>query len=102
VSERKGSVKECFSIDDYKFTIRGFLIGENRKFPEKEIQKLRRLAETTKAVELHGGYPELFLDESCRIAIESLEFPEVQGKQNWIRPFTLNCESDFIQDLNFN
>lgn len=99
VSERKGSVKEQFSIDDYKFTIRGFLIGKNRKFPEDEIVKLKDLFETTEPVSLHGGYPELFLDESCRVAILTLDFPEAQGRSPWIRPFHLTCESDFVENL---
>lgn len=99
VSERKGSVKECFNIDDYKFTIRGFLIGKGRKFPEDEINKLKTLFESSQPVELHGGYPELFLDKSCRVAIETLEFPETQGQAHWIRPFTLTCETDYIEDL---
>lgn len=99
VSERKGTVKECFSIDDYKFSIKGFLIGKNRIFPEDQINKLKELFETAEPVLLHGGYPELFLDESCRVAIATLDFPEVQGKTPWIRPFSLTCESDYIEDL---
>ncbi|WP_234111682.1 DUF6046 domain-containing protein [Chryseobacterium sp. R2A-55] len=99
VSERKGTYKETFNVDDYKFTIRGFVIGKNRKFPEDDIIKLKDVFETGDPVALHGGYPEMFLDESCRVVVTSLEFPEVQGKAPWIRPFTLNCESDFIQDL---
>ncbi len=99
VSERKGSVHEVFGIDDYKFTIKGFLIGKNRFFPEEQINKLKEIFETTEPVSLHGGYPELFLDESCRVIIATLDFPEVQGKSPWIRPFNLTCESDFIQDL---
>ena len=99
VSERKGTVKECFAIDDYKFTIKGFLIGKNRKVPEDKINILKRIFESTEDVELHGGYPEIFLDESCRVAISTLDFPEVQGKAVWIRPFNMTLETDYIQDL---
>lgn len=99
VSERKGKVKECFAIDDYRFTIKGFLIGKNRIVPEDQIQALKDWFETTEPIELHGGYPEIFLDESCRVAIGSLDFPEVQGKAPWIRPFTMTVETDYIQDL---
>lgn len=99
VSERKGRVKECFSIDDYRFTIKGFLIGKNRLFPEDQINVLKKIFETANPVELHGGYPEIFLDESCRVAIGNLDFPEVQGKATWIRPFTMILETDYIQDL---
>lgn len=99
VSERKGTVKESFNVDDYKFTIRGFLIGKNQLIPEAEILTLKELHETTEPVSLHGGYPELFLDESCRVAVVSVDFPETTGKAPWIRPFTMIVESDFIDNL---
>jgi hypothetical protein len=99
VSERKGRVKECFSIDDYKFNIKGFLIGKNRFVPEDQINILKKIFESTYPVEMHGGYPEIFLDKSCRVAIGNLDFPEVQGKAPWIRPFTMTLETDYIQDL---
>jgi hypothetical protein len=99
VSERQGTVKECFHNDDYKFTIKGFLIGKNRSFPEGDIYTLKNIFESMEAVELHGGYPEIFLYENCNVVIETLDFPEVQGKAPWIRPFQMTCESDLIQDL---
>lgn len=101
VVERKGTVTEIVNIDDYKFTIRGFLIGKNRQVPEQQILDLIALKESTQEKTLHGGYPELFLDESCRIVISELEFPEVQGQNHWIRPFSITCKSDFISDLEF-
>ena len=99
VSERKGTVKECFSIDDYRFTIKGFLIGKNKLVPEDQILALKDWFETTEPIELHGGYPEIFLDDSCRVAVSALDFPEVQGKATWIRPFNMTVETDYIQDL---
>jgi|GEM_PF-386438 len=101
VIERKGTVNEIVNIDDYKFTIRGFLVGKNRTVPEEDILNLVALKESTQEKTLHGGYPELFLNETCRIVISDLEFPEVQGQNHWIRPFTLTCKSDFITDLEF-
>ncbi|MDA6072088.1 DUF6046 domain-containing protein [Flavobacterium sp. AC] len=99
VSERKGKVKECFAIDDYRFTIKGFLIGKNRLVPEEQISRLKKIFESTEYVELHGGYPEIFLEDSCHVAISTLDFPEVQGKAVWIRPFTMTLETDYIEDL---
>lgn len=99
VSDREGTVHEQFNVDDTKFSIKGFLIGKNQTFPERQIMALMDIFKTTDPVSLHGGYPELFLDRSCQVAIISLEFPEVQGKKPWIRPFNLICESDSIQDL---
>jgi hypothetical protein len=101
VVERKGTVNEIVNIDDYKFTIRGFLVGKNRKVPEDDILKLVAIKESTQEKTMHGGYPELFLDETCKIVISELEFPEVQGQNHWIRPFNLTCKSDFITDLDF-
>lgn len=96
---RKGQIIEICGADNYKFTIRGFVIGKNRTVPETEILSLKQLFETDAQVYLHGGYPELFLHESCKIIISSLEFPEVQGKNHWIRPFVVMCENDWIDDL---
>lgn len=101
VVERKGTVNEIVNIDDYKFTIRGFLVGKNRKVPEDEMLTLIAIKESTQEKTMHGGYPEIFLDETCRIVISELEFLEVQGQNHWIRPFTLTCKSDFITDLEF-
>ncbi|PXY44527.1 DUF6046 domain-containing protein [Flavobacterium hydrophilum] len=99
VSERKGKVKECFAIDDYRFTIKGFLIGKNQLVPEDQINKLKKIFESPGEIELKGGYPEIFLEDSCRVAISSLDFPEVQGKAVWIRPFSMILETDYIEDL---
>ncbi|REG92998.1 DUF6046 domain-containing protein [Flavobacterium aquicola] len=99
VSERQGTVKECFHTDDYRFTIKGFLIDKNRSFPEDQINTLKEIFETQEAVDLLGGYPEMFLTDSAKIVIETLDFPEVQGKARWIRPFQMTCESDLIKDL---
>ncbi|MEI7486872.1 MAG: DUF6046 domain-containing protein [Chryseobacterium sp.] len=101
VVERKGTVTEIINHEDYKFTIRGFLIGKNRTVPEQEILDLVALKESTQEKKLLGGYPALFLDKTSRIVISDLEFPEVQGQNHWIRPFSLSCKSDFITDLEF-
>lgn len=99
VVERKGSVIEICDIENPRFTIRGFLIGKNRTVPERDIDNLRKLFEANGLVTLNGAYVELFLAKTCRVVITDLEFPEVQGKAHWFRPFTLQCEADFIDDL---
>lgn len=98
VSERKGTIKECFGVDDYKFNVKGFLIGSDRMFPEDQVVLLKQIFEETKPLELHGGYVELFLDKSCRVAMTALDFPEVEGKAVNIRPFTMSLETDYIED----
>jgi len=98
VSERKGSVHETFSEDDVKFNIKGFLIGKNRTIPEKEIDFLIKFKNYTGAKKLLGGYPSLFADTPNVVCLD-LDFPEVQGKAPWIRPFTMQLETDYIIDL---
>ena len=99
VAERKGTVKEQFSIGDYEFTIKGVLIGKGENLPDKDMLLLRDLFESTKPVELHNAIAEMFLDKSEYVCIESLEFPEVEGKTLRHRPFTLTCESDYVDSL---
>ena len=99
VNERKGTVKESFFEDDYKFTIKGFVIGKNRQFPEDEILFLKKYKESQEPKQLRGGYVELFLTDHCGVVVTGLDFPEVQGKAPWIRPFTMTLESDFILSL---
>lgn len=100
VSERQGTVKECFSVDDYRFTIKGFLIGKNRMIPEDQILQLKDFFETTEPIALHGAYPEMFMnDKTCQVAVSALDFPEVQGKATWVRPFNMMLETDFIDSL---
>lgn len=99
VSERVGTIKEQFNVGDYIFTIKGVLIGKDRKFPDEKILQLKELYETTDSVELHNALTELFMTGSRRIAIESIEFPEVEGGSKYHRPFVLTCESDFVDTL---
>ena len=101
LASRKGCVNEIVNLDDYKFTVRGFLVGKNRKVPEDEINKLKYFLESLYPVEMHGGFVEIFLDKSCKVQMTNLEFPEVQGGNHWIRPFSFECSSDFTEDLEF-
>lgn len=101
IANRKGCVNEIVNLDNYKFTVRGFLIGENRKVPEEKINKLKYFQDSLLPVEMHAGFVEIFLHKSCKIQMTKLDFPEVQGGNHWIRPFSFECESDFVEDLEF-
>lgn len=94
-----GYVNEIVNIDDWIFTIRGFLVSKNRTVPETEIEKLKYFMQTNQPVEIHGGYVELFLPPSCIVKVTSIEFPEVQGGNYWIRPFSLECKTNWMKDL---
>lgn len=104
--DRKGSVKELYSSDDFKITVKGFLIGADRKFPEDEIKKLAAVMNKTTALVLDNAITNIFLsdpllpdDEQRRVVVESFDMPEVQGGREHVRPFSIELESDTIFDL---
>lgn len=106
--ERRGSVKEVYSIDDYVINLKGFLIDQGRVFPEAEMLLLKRLFETNEAVEIINPITNIFLGDakdsgeaflSDKVVIEELDFPEVEGGRNHVKPFTMRLESDTIFTL---
>lgn len=99
VAERKGTVKEQFSVGDYEFTIKGVLIGDGDSLPDVKMIFLKEMFESTKPVELHNAIADFFLDKSLYVSIESIEFPEVEGKTIRHRPFSVICESDYVDSL---
>lgn len=99
VSERIGTVKEQFNCGDYVFTIKGVLISKDRGIPSTEIWQLKELAKNNTPVYLNNAYSEIFVVGTNRVVIESLEFPEQEGKHIRFRPFVMVCETDFIDTL---
>ena len=97
--ERLGTVKEQFQTGDWEFTVKGVLIAANGVFPDEEILALRRIYEATEQAELENALSDLFLDTTRLVCVTSLEFPEVEGRNNRHRPFTLVCESDYVTTL---
>lgn len=102
VSERHGTVKELYCVGDWKFTIKGVLMAEHGKMPDEKMIDLKDIFESTLPVELHNALSDLVLDHTNRVAVRSLEFPEVEGKSLRHRPFILTCESDFVDSLNID
>jgi hypothetical protein len=106
LAERVGSVKEQFNIDDYVFNVKGFLIGEDRKFPEEQLDKLRELFETKKAVRIDNALTNIFLSnknleglEQSRVVLYRFSLQEVQGGREHVRPFVMMFKSDTVFTL---
>lgn len=100
LSERRGSVKELFSIDDYKITIKGFFIDkQNRVFPEADLKLLKQFFESNERCFLENALTDFYLDKTDAVVINSFELPEVEGGRKTMRPFVLQFESDSIFDL---
>lgn len=106
MNERKGSVKEQYSIDDYVIGVKGFLINPNHKFPEEELETLKYLYETRQAITLDNALtniyltdPELSQEEQRRVVVDSLDIAEVQGGRINVRPFSMSLLSDSVFTL---
>jgi hypothetical protein len=99
VSERKGTVKEVYNIGDWQFSIKGVLIGAGGEFPDNEIEALRSIFESFGRVELDNALADIFLDTSKRVCMIDIDLDSKQGRSFGHQPFTLSCESDFIDTL---
>lgn len=100
VNARGGTVKEAYNIDDYNITMRGFLIDKvNYQFPELQIIALKRLFELNQSVAFDNGLTNIFLNSKTNVAIETLDFPEVEGGKWHVRPFSMQMVSDNISSL---
>ena len=108
LSQRRGTVKELYSVEDYEIDIKGFVINKERNFPEEEITILKHIFESRQSIGLDNALTNIFLTDesvfsktntSCRAAVVSLDFPQTSGESVWIRPFSMKCESDSVFDL---
>jgi hypothetical protein len=106
--ERQGTVKELYNIDDYSISIKGFIIGQNRQFPEAELLQFKRVFEGRHSIQIDNALTNIFLDgsgqdlkqdEQRRVAILEFDLPEVQGGRLHVRPFSLSLESDHVFTL---
>ena len=90
-STKGGSIKERWSSDDYKITIKGFLIEFSKdKYPEPYVKRLREICQHKEAIKVENTLFRIFGIE--RIVIESYDIPFTQGLP--IQGYTINAYSD--------
>lgn len=89
--ERRGTVKELWTQDDYEVNISGIFISDREtKLPERDIRKLRAYCEARAVLEVQSELFTLF--NIKRIAIEDFSFPFTKGMENQM--FTIKGSSD--------
>lgn len=93
----KGSIKERWSQDDYTISIEGVLIGENGKYPEEDVSRLRSFCEAGRVTALN---PLLEIFGISHLVIESWEIPFTSGSSN--QNYSLKAYSDDIYKLLLN
>jgi hypothetical protein len=94
-SNRRGSIKETWSQDDYEINIAGVFIGEDGKRPEDDLRKLRTYFEAREPVLVACELFTVF--DIKKLAIESCELPFTKGVENQM--FTIKGYSDDMYEL---
>ena len=91
--EKRGSIKECWSQDDFEITIGGVLIGLDNDELKTQISRLREICEAKESVKIICDY--LNNEDTFNInyiAIESYDFPFTKGMENQV--FSIKAYSD--------
>lgn len=97
LAERRGTVKELYSIDDYKINLKGFFIDiEERFFPESDLQTLKLFHELGLPLQIQNAAIDIFLNADDRVVIENFDLMSVTGGKKHNRPFTMNLMSDSV------
>lgn len=93
-NERRGTIKEVWSQDDYTIQIAGLFMGKNDDdIPMDELGKLRNLCEAREVIEVECELLEIF--NIHYIAIEKFEFAHTNGRQNQQFSITAYSDDDF-------
>jgi len=98
LTDRRGSVKELISVDDYRIAIRGFFIDAEGKFPEQQVSDLKTLFERNEAIDLECALSDLFFlstenGAKDKVIITDFRLLEKQGVEH-VREFELNLITD--------
>ena len=90
----KGSIKERWTQDDYTVRIEGLLMGEDGKYPEEDVSRLRAFCEAGHVKALN---PLLEIFGISQLAIESWDIPFTSGTAN--QNYPIQAYSDDIYKL---
>lgn len=89
-TERRGTVKEVWSQQDYQIQIAGMFIGSDGYFPFEDVRRLRDYCEARKVVLCSNDLLEAF--GISRLTIESFDFAHTPGCEN--QQFAIKAYSD--------
>jgi hypothetical protein len=96
-SEKRGSVKEYWSQDDWSITISGILIADTADELKVLIKKLREICEQGKTgVGVTNDLLNNYMDIT-RLAIYDFDFPHTKGEEN--QSFVIKAWSDDLFQL---
>ncbi|CAA0253663.1 DUF6046 domain-containing protein [Tenacibaculum maritimum] len=91
-SERRGTVKELISSNDYRIRIEGVCIEAGKKeYPQHQVEQLIALCEKPASLEFENELAEMF--GIHKLAITSYAFDKMQGKP-YSQKYVINAVSD--------
>ena len=93
-NQRRGTIKEVWSQDDYTVQIAGMFIGDtDDALPRTDLEKLRGLCEAREVVAVQCDLLDVFGIKY--IAIEKYDFAHTAGMQNQQFAITAYSDDDF-------
>ncbi|MCM1031861.1 MAG: DUF6046 domain-containing protein [Oscillibacter sp.] len=95
---RQGSVKELISLEDYRISITGAIVGENEEWPEEGIEAIQELYGINEAIELKCALTDIFLSESDKVVISELNLPS-SGQTEHVQVVEITCITDRAFEL---
>lgn len=103
VTERRGSVKEQISCEDWVFNVKGLHVGHDGSFPEKDVDDLRALYERNEAVVCKSALTDIYLlakenEANDKVAIFDYNLHDNKGVEH-VRAFEFMMKSDTIFEL---
>ncbi|MFC4163999.1 DUF6046 domain-containing protein [Epilithonimonas zeae] len=99
--ERKGSVKEYISSEDYKISIKGVCVNENDwdSYPTEQVRELKNMFDLSEALEVISN-PFLELFEIRNMVLTDIKFDEMSGEAGMQRySISAVSDQDFYADL---
>lgn len=96
-SEKRGTIKEYWTQDDYEINIQGMIMDciNERRYPKEEVDILRKICEARQSLRVNCDILELF--GIGQIVIEDYDIPFTKGEN--AQGFTLKAYSDDLYDL---
>ena len=90
-NERRGTIKEVWSQDDYEIQIAGLFMGENDDdLPMEDLGRLRNLCEAREVLEVECDLLDVF--NIRYIAVDKYDFAHTPGRMN--QQFSIKAYSD--------
>lgn len=90
---RKGTVKEEISVDDWDMNVKGIIVSSDGGYPDQHVYDLNQLKELGEALGIENARTSLLLDGGEKVVIKTLDLPPINGKMN-IQAFEMNLVSD--------